>query len=72
MKLSGDRLRIAKITPNGDLTWNLPASGIKSVDHLKHVIQYDDRPGKVYHVNSKLFRNWSEAVKYAINGTLDN
>lgn len=70
MKLTGERVRICKLTPNGHRAWDLPASGIRSIAHLKHLIQYDDRKGgRIYHVDGKLFRTWRDAVKAAVYGT---
>ena len=67
MKITGERMQTAKLTPNGDLAWILPSSAVNA--ELKHIIQFDARPsGRIYHVKGKCFRNWRNAVKAAVYG----
>lgn len=67
MKITGDRMRTAKLTPAGDLAWDIPSSSIHA--DLKYIIEYDARPtGRIYHVRGKCFRNWRNAVMAALNG----
>lgn len=67
MKLSGERMQTAKLTPSGDLAWILPSKVVTA--DLRHIIEFDARPaGRIYHVNSKCFCNWRDAVKAAVYG----